>query len=100
MMIECSKLGEIQKEIIDRVLEFIKLYAPYKPKIKSISFDNETEKVIVSFSSLYGDTLYIPYKMFDDKENGLINFVIKKFGLKKTDKKISDAYKRTILTQL
>jgi len=88
-MINCRKMGEFQKEIINRALEFVILYASYKPRIDSISFNNETEEVEVGFTSLYYDTLQIPYKIFEDEKEGLIKFVIKKYRLKKNEQNIA-----------
>lgn len=88
-MINCIKMGEFQKEIIDRALEFVILYAPDEPRIDSISFNNETKEVDIGFTGLYYDTLQIPYKFFEDEKEGLIKFVIKTNRLKKYEQNMA-----------
>ena len=88
-MINCRKMGEFQKEIINRALEFVILYAPNKPRIDCISFNNENKEVDIGFTCLCYDTLQIPYKIFEDEKEGLIKFVIKKYRLKKYEQNMA-----------
>ena len=80
-MIKCTDLGNKQKEYVNRALDFVKLYAPYRPVITSIEFNNKTRKVEIYFESLFSDCLKIPYKDFEDMELGLCRQALKRMGI-------------------